>query len=96
MPYANPEDNRRYQRRYKRRKSYGLTHDQFESLLFLQFQRCGICGSNRPNGRGWAVDHCHKTKKVRGILCAKCNVGGGMFNDDPALLQKAVEWFSQS
>ena len=63
---------------------------------------CEICGraeSDIPviyrNGSPitpWRLDHCHSTESFRGYLCNSCNVGLGKFKDDPALLQKAVDY----
>lgn len=39
-----------------------------------------------------AVDHCHKTKKIRGLLCDNCNKGLGLFKDKPELLNSASEY----
>ena len=56
-------------------------------MLDKQDRRCAICKTNDPkskNERGWAVDHCHKTGKVRGVLCSPCNAGLGLLaTDDP-------------
>lgn len=55
---------------------------------------CWICGTHDwPGMHGRPhVDHCHKTGKVRGILCAECNSGLGKFKDRPEFLIKAVEY----
>lgn len=55
---------------------------------------CGICGRRRGI-RNHALDHCHTTGKLRGILCHKCNVGLGYFNDDPKLLAQAIEYLKK-
>ena len=47
---------------------------------------CVICGNDGPK---LAVDHCHSTNKIRGILCMNCNQGLGKFKDDPELLEFA-------
>jgi hypothetical protein len=54
--------------------------------------------THAPRGchRRLSVDHCHVTNKVRWLLCSKCNVGLGQFDDDPELLREAAncldEW----
>lgn len=40
------------------------------------------------------IDHCHKTGKIRGILCSRCNTALGGFNDDIKLLDKAINYLS--
>ena len=51
--------------------------------------RCHVCGA-LPTIKKHAVDHDHKTKQVRGILCTFCNTGVGAFKDNPQLLRKAA------
>ena len=58
---------------------------------------CDICGldNSGSSGRRLAIDHDHKTGTVRGMLCQKCNVGLGNFNDNPELLAKAIRYIKK-
>ena len=72
---------------------YGLTLDAFESLVAEREGRCWICGSFADPP---CVDHCHKTGKVRGILCRNCNSGIGKLHDDPDLLRRAADYIEST
>jgi hypothetical protein len=75
----------------KRGDGAGLTVEQFEKLFDEQGRLCAICQSKQPGGSvGWNIDHCHKTRKVRFILCCHCNRGLGAFKDDPETMRKAA------
>jgi hypothetical protein len=76
------------------KKHYGLTYEDYSSLLFQQQGACAICGMREDEGRRTrlSVDHCHLTKKVRGLLCNMCNLGLGKFRDDPQRLQAAADY----
>lgn len=56
-------------------RKYGLTAQQYDKLLTLQGGVCALCGKPpKAGGRKLAVDHDHKTKRVRGLLCVlPCN-----------------------
>ena len=64
------------------------------TLLISQDYKCAICETDRPGGgrKHFCVDHCHKTNKIRGLLCVKCNIGQGYFNDDPSLTQALTDY----
>lgn len=64
------------------RRRYGLTPEEVATMLDEQDGCCAICGQppERP-----VVDHCHKTKKVRGILCHGCNIKLPSIEDDQFL-----------
>jgi len=74
-------------------KKYNITVEQFDQMVEMQNNKCAICGSSLEGiKQNRHVDHDHKTGKVRGILCHKCNRGLGYFNDDPVLLKSAAEY----
>lgn len=82
-------------RRMKLKQSFGLTLEQYNSMLAVQNSVCAVCGGPQTamyKGRilPLAVDHDHQTGKIRGLLCGRCNCGLGQFQDDPIRLQKAI------
>lgn len=73
----NPEQAK-VNRERERARLYGLTVEEMRSLLARD--RCDICGTSEPGGRGdWHVDHDHKTGRARGVLCMSCNHAVGKF-----------------
>jgi glucose-6-phosphate isomerase len=104
-PGANTERERKWRENNRDRacknsrsnsllRKYKMTADQFNQMLFAQEGKCAICRTDTPMGtfNQWHVDHCHISGEVRAILCYKCNVGLGKFNDDPALVQAAADY----
>lgn len=83
-------------KRRELKRKYSLSLDEYEDLLIDQLGVCAICKKrNRDNSRLLAVDHCHKTGKIRQLLCTKCNIGLGMFNDDSNLLLEAIKYLDK-
>ena len=75
------------------RRTYGITLEQYKELLVLQNNGCAICGRiEEPDGRRLAIDHCHATGDVRGILCNNCNNGLGSFGDSIDGMLRAIEY----
>lgn len=72
------------------RKLYGLTSAQWDELFQSQGRMCAICKVERPGCKQWQTDHCHRTGKVRGILCAKCNRTAG--NHDATYLRSVADY----
>lgn len=73
---------------------YNISLEDYKKLLILQNEQCFLCGTNDPMGptNMFVVDHCHKTGKIRGLLCNHCNTGIGKLHDDPQLLRKAADY----
>lgn len=80
---------RREQRDSPRRRPHGLSGKARRE--YLEGKVCEICGTSES----LVVDHCHDTLVIRGALCIKCNVGIGMFRDDPALAENALAYLSR-
>lgn len=77
---------------------YGITTDDYRTLLSKQNNVCAICLKPEKEKRKkyLSIDHCHITNKVRGLLCDTCNKGLGLFQDDSELLVKAAEYLNWS
>lgn len=71
---ANPEVKHRMWVQEILRK-YGVTEEQYNSMLETQNGKCLFCGRVDSDRRSWrlGVDHCHTCDKVRGLLCSRCN-----------------------
>lgn len=76
------------------KQMYGISLDEYNRLLEIQNGVCAICFKS-ANARMLAVDHCHKSKKVRGLLCEKCNRGIGMFHDNPQTIISAAKYLER-
>jgi hypothetical protein len=79
----------------KLKQNYGISMVEYEQKLIEQQHACAICFSTTPgqnNIKRFSVDHCHKTGKIRGLLCSNCNKGIGLLNDSVELLEAAIEY----
>lgn len=90
---ANP----RSQRHLVLKRGYGLSIEQYQQMLLDQKGVCACCSKPETTIQGGqlmplAVDHCHLTHQIRGLLCAKCNRGIGNFNDNPDVLRSAAAY----
>lgn len=88
------KDTRRRDRKdYIREWRFGLTKEDYNKIFEEQNGRCLICLKHQSElKRSLAVDHCHSTNKIRGLLCSSCNPGLGQFKDDEELLFRAVSY----
>ncbi len=81
------------------RDNYGIPIGTYATMFTDQNGKCGICGTTEPqriNAKRLAVDHCHDTGRIRGLLCHRCNSGIGYFNHDQKLLQAAIDYLSRT
>ena len=95
--------NREYEKRTKKARKnaklkyrYGITLEQYNKMLDKQQHKCYICKEDAKNlSKKLAVDHCHNTKKVRGLLCSNCNTALGMFKDNINFLKNAITYLKE-
>lgn len=76
----------------------GVPVRELRAALSVRTTQCGIC--RKPLARVAAletprIDHCHTTQRVRGLLCNRCNRALGMFEDDLALLERAIRYLQR-
>jgi hypothetical protein len=91
----NKEKRPAINRNWKLRNVYGISPEEFEQLCISQNYKCAICGDDlvfNKTANGAHLDHEHKTKWVRGVLCGPCNLGLGKFKDDPDILANAAKY----
>jgi hypothetical protein len=90
-----PQRERAQVVRRARERAYGITHDEYETLLEVQGGACAICG-NGEQKRALAVDHDHQTGTIRGLLCDRCNPMLGYAQDNAAILQAAITYLTKT
>lgn len=85
-------------------KKYGVSKEEYNSLLLAQSSCCAICSKpikstltkDEINFKDKAIiDHNHKTNKIRGLLCDMCNKGIGCLNDDVNILKLAIIYLTK-
>lgn len=98
----NRRDRARFPERYLgyHLNRYGITVEEYRKLEKRQRGVCAICKNPASYARArdtrLHVDHCHKTGRVRGLLCYNCNVGIAKFSDDPQLLRSAARYVGRT
>jgi hypothetical protein len=78
-----------------RLKAFGLAVEDYDALLISQNGRCFACGRT-PSGKRLAIDHCHKTGLVRGLLCNVCNrTLGHLERDGVEVVKKLIGYLER-
>ena len=85
-------------------RKYGISLEQYNKMYQLQKGLCGICGKKESTRRRkktqgderLAVDHCHETGVVRGLLCFKCNTAIGSLGDNEEMVMRVVFYLTNS
>lgn len=79
------------------KRNYGINLEIYNELFEKQNGCCAICEIHQSEQkRVMAVDHCHLSQKVRGLLCFRCNTALGKFGDNADLLNKAIIYLNKN
>lgn len=98
---ARPENIVRHymaMKRFHLKRGYGMTLEQYYLMLETQGYKCLLCGQihEEVSRKRLNVDHCHRTGRVRGLLCSNCNNIIGKADDNIDLLKKAIEYLENN
>jgi len=98
VPYC-PIKQKHYNEKYsskrkdwRLKKRYGVSLDEYQNLLIAQNYQCAICKISSTKTKTLHLDHCHTSKKPRGLLCYKCNVAIGYFQDSIINIEAALNY----
>lgn len=88
---------KQHQRKKYLKSAYGIAPDVVASMFDSQAGLCAICccrlGSDSKSAMH--IDHDHATGVVRGLLCVRCNIGIGMFDENADSFQRAIAYLKR-
>ncbi len=95
-----PEEAKIHGRRQSLRRNFDLTPEEYDDMFQDQNGLCAIClrpertkaSKSTSTPKRLAVDHDHASDRIRGLLCASCNTGLGLFEDRFDLLEAALDY----
>lgn len=109
--HSDPEQRKLYMREHREvytkdwknadlKRRFGISLHEYGQMLVAQNGKCAICSSTDAGTRdgmpkALAVDHDHRTGKIRGLLCESCNQGIGKLKDDPKILRLAADYLER-
>lgn len=91
----NSHKYKSYRKEWSLKKRYGISLRQYLDMVRVQKGACLICCGNQSLRRPLVVDHCHKTGKIRGLLCDPCNIGIENFRENKNSLVRAIVYLSE-
>lgn len=90
---ANPDSRRNTMLKNQR----GITLNDYQIMFQAQEGKCAICKTDQKDmKKALNVDHCHKTGKIRGLLCGKCNQALGLLQDKVEVIETAASYLRRS
>lgn len=91
------EKAKKHARWYSLQRHYNMSLDQYNDMFLAQSGCCSICKKHQSEfSQTLAVDHCHQTNAIRGLLCGPCNKALGLFKDNIKNLDNAKAYLKKS
>lgn len=92
-------DNQSHIRQYDRARSrdvkFGKGADKhFKHQCSIQKDCCAVCHKPLEAVKKPSLDHNHQTGQWRGVLCSRCNIALGYYENMP-LMAAALEYLKQ-
>lgn len=79
------------------KSAFGISLSKYKEILLSQNEACAICEQPQSTlKKNLAVDHCHSTGIIRGLLCTSCNLGIGQLQESTEILSKALAYLTKS
>ncbi len=92
LKYCSNDCGRQASNYASRLKQYGISGEEHKAMIEAAGGACEICNFKPSDALRLNIDHDHKTGKVRGMLCGKCNAGIGLFLDSENRLMNAIKY----
>lgn len=95
------ENVRNYYKNFFLKKTFGIDLAEYQRMFIAQDGKCGICFcaetdlDNKGRIKWLAVDHCHSSGKVRGLLCGACNKAIGLLKEDANVFRSAMTYLEK-
>lgn len=88
----DPAKYKEYCKKSRTKRMYGISLNEARQIFTEQGSKCAVCEKMLMENKGWHIDHCHETNKVRGVLCHHCNTAIGLFGDDVKNMERAIKY----
>lgn len=89
----NPDKYKKMEFTRKLFRKFKITEEVYYNMYKEQNYGCKVCKAKKSlSGRNLAVDHCHKTGKIRALLCNECNTSLGLLKEDINIIMALAEY----
>lgn len=82
---------------YNLKRKFNMSLQDYNQMLEAQTGKCAIPGCEKKrssNGKKLAVDHCHKTGRIRGLLCNECNTSLGLLKENIQVINGLADYIN--